>query len=114
MFLPFKAVSQLKLKLKGNEKTNLCFSATWLAGSQLPDQGLNQCSLLWKGRVSTIGLPEKSQAHLFNCPLSICFPYSLDVFASGDTLPSSLENTRLIVLSFHLFHQIYQQYGTEE
>ena len=33
MFLPFKAVSQLKLKLKGNEKTNLCFSATWVAGS---------------------------------------------------------------------------------
>ena len=33
MFLPFKAVTQLKLKLKGNEKTNFYFSATWLAGS---------------------------------------------------------------------------------
>ena len=30
--------------------------ATWHEGSWFPDQGLNPCSLQWKGRVLTIGL----------------------------------------------------------
>ena len=40
-------------------------------GSQFPDQGLNQCSLLWKGRVSTIGLLGKFLYIIFSVCLSL-------------------------------------------
>ena len=54
--------------------TGLFFSrATWHAGSQFPDQGLNLHPMQWKHRVLTTRLPGKSlkglytmQFHLYN------------------------------------------------